>query len=121
MTILEKKLFTINLNEHPESILKALTEATQAAIDFCFPLKTKSNRAKKRPLMPWYDTEIFKGEKTQQRLFRRFIKTKREIDHQTYKIFRKNCPRKNIRQKRIIFRIYSRKQKIVMIDVLPGM
>ena len=121
LTVLEKKLSTINLNEHPEYILKALTEATQAAIDFCFPLKTKSNRAKKRSLTPWYDTEIFKGEKTQRRLFRRFIKTKKEIDHQAYKIFRKELSKKNIRRKKYIFRIYLRKQKIVMIDVLLGM
>ena len=48
LTMLEKKLSTIDLNEHPENILVSLTEKTQEAINICFPLKTKSNRAKKR-------------------------------------------------------------------------
>ena len=39
LTVLEKKVSAINLDEHPENILKALTEATQYAINFCFPLK----------------------------------------------------------------------------------
>ena len=37
LTVLEKKVSTIKLDEHPENILKALTEATQYTINFCFP------------------------------------------------------------------------------------
>ena len=84
LNILANKLSNIDLTLHPEAILTARktqynankTNKTQYAIDLCFPLKTKSNRAKKRSLTPWYNTEIFKGEKTQSKLFRCFIKTK---------------------------------------------
>ena len=66
---LKKKLSIIDLGKHPEVILKSLTHATQSAIDKCFPLKTKSNRAKKRSLTPWYDTKIFEGEKKTEKTF----------------------------------------------------
>ena len=59
----KKNRSTIDTNEHPEKILEELTVATQKSIDFCFPLKEKSKRAKKRSLTSWYDTEIFKGDK----------------------------------------------------------
>ena len=121
LTVLEKKVSTINLDEHPENILKALTEATQYAINFCFPLKPKSNRAKKRSLTPWFDTEIFKGEKTQRRLFRRFFKSKKEIDHNVYKEFRKKLNKMKYKAKRHTFRIYLKRQKIAKTGALHGM
>ena len=74
LSILEEKLKHLDLNDHPEKLLSALTIATQSAIDICFPLKTKSNRAKKRSLTPWFDGEIYKAEKKQSRLFRKFFK-----------------------------------------------
>ena len=103
LTFLEENLSSIDLNDHPEKILEALTKATQKAIDHCFPLKEKSNRAKKRSLTPWYDSEIFKGDKTQRRLFRRFIKTNTAIDHQVYKNFRKELSKKKYRAKKTYF------------------
>ena len=103
LTMLEKNLSTIDTNEHPEKILTALTEATQNAINLCFPLKTKSNRAKKRSLTPWYDTEIFKGEKKQRRLFRKFIKTNNATNHEAYKSFRKELKKKKYKAKQIYF------------------
>ena len=81
----------------------ALTQKTQEAINICFPLKKISNRAKKRLLTPWFDTEIFEGEKTQSRLFRRFIKTKNADDHKTYKLFRKKLSKKKRKAKRVYF------------------
>ena len=75
LTILAKELLHIDLSGHPDEILESLTEATKAALDICYPLKTKSNRAKKRSLTPWFDSEIFRDEKTQATLFRRFIKS----------------------------------------------
>ena len=53
LQILSEKFSTIDLNEHPENILMALTQRTQEALEECFPLKQKSNRAKKRALTPW--------------------------------------------------------------------
>ena len=103
LDILAGKLSNINLTEHPDNILTALTEKTQEAIDECFPLKTKSNRAKKRALTPWYDIEIFKDIKTQSRLFRRFIKSKNASDHQAYKTFRKKLSKKKYQAKRAYF------------------
>ena len=103
MSILEPKLENIDLTEHPENILVALTNATKEAMDFCFPTKTLSKRAKKRALTPWFDTGIFKDEKTQARLFRRFIKTKSAVDHQIYKSFRNKLSKKKYKAKRSFF------------------
>ena len=103
LNILKYKLSLIDLNEHPEAILAALTEATQAAINICFPLKMKSNRAKKRSLTPWFDTDIFKDEKTQSRLFRRFIKSKNADDYKAYNTFQKKLSKKKYRTKRAYF------------------
>ena len=103
LEILAEKLSKIDLSEHPENILISLTKKTQEAIEICFPLKTKSNRAKKRSLTPWYDTEIFKDEKKQSRLFRRFIKSKKVEDHIAYNIFRKQLSKKKYRAKRDYF------------------
>ena len=89
-----EKLISIDLTEHPEKILAALTAKTQEAIEKCFPLKTKSNRAKKRALTPWFTTEIWKGEKTQSKLFRRFVKSNKPEDHQFYINFRKKLSKK---------------------------
>ena len=52
LVILEKQLASVDLSKHPEAILASLTKATRVAIDTCFPLKKKSNRAKKRSLIP---------------------------------------------------------------------
>ena len=103
LTVLDKNLSSINLSDHPEKILNALTDATQSAINFCFPLKPRSNRAKKRSLTPWYDTDIYKGEKTQRRLFRRFIRTKKELDHNVYKTFRKKLKKMKYMAKKAYF------------------
>ena len=103
LSILEPKLENIDLTEHPENILVALTNATKEAMDFCFPTKTLSKRAKKRALTPWFDTGIFKDEKTQARLFRRFIKTKSAVDHQIYKSFRNKLSKKKYKAKRSFF------------------
>ena len=100
LTILEPKLLDIDLNEHPEKILAALTDATKDAMNSCFPVKIISNRAKKRSLTPWFDTEIYKGEKTQGNLFRRFMKTKNPEDHKIYKTFRNNLSKKKYKAKR---------------------
>ena len=81
----------------------ALTQRTQEALEECFPLKQKSNRAKKRALTPWFDTEIYEGEKKQRRLFRRFVKTKNTEDHKAYKAFRKNLSKKKYKAKRTYF------------------
>ena len=69
LSILEEKLLHIDLSEHPDKILENLTKIVNEAIDTCFPLKSRSNRALKRSLTPWFDCEIFRGEKTQARLF----------------------------------------------------
>ena len=103
ISILAKNLTSIDLSEHPENILKALTTATQSAIEICFPLKSKSKNAIKRSLTPWYDSEIYKDEKTQSRLFRRFIKTKKPDDHKTYNTFRKKLSKKKYRAKKDYF------------------
>ena len=103
LDILAEKFSTIDLDDHPEKILTSLTEKTQEAIEICFPLKTRSNRAKKRSLTPWYDTEIYKDESKQSRLFRRFIKTKNVDDHNAYKTFRKNLSKKKYKAKRNYF------------------
>ena len=120
LTILEKNLSSIDLNEHPEKIFSALTEATQKAIDLCFPLKTKSNRAKKRSLTPWYDTEIFKGEKKQRRLFRKFVKTNSATDHTAYKSFRKELSKKKYKAKQIYFQDLLKDAKTAKTNVPPG-
>ena len=105
LNILASKLQNIDLREHPEKILAALTSKTQEAINECFPLKTKtkSKRAKKRSLTPWFTTEIFKEEKTQSKLFRRFVKSNKPEDHQAYKNFRKQLSKKKYKAKRTYF------------------
>ena len=103
LEILAEKFATLDLDEHPENILFSLTRKTQEAIDVCFPLKTKSNRAKKRSLTPWYNTEIFREEKKQSRLFRRFRKSKNVDDLKAYKAFRKNLSKKKYKAKRAYF------------------
>ena len=100
LTILENKLKSIDLSEHPEKILESLTISTKASIDSCFPIKKQSNRAKKRAQTPWFDTEIFKEEKIQTNLFRRFIKSKTPEDHQIYKSFRNKLSKKKYKAKR---------------------
>ena len=100
---LEKKLEGINQSDHPEKILEGLTEATKSAIHTCFPLRKMSNRAKKRALIPWFDTEIFKDEKTQSRLFRRFVKSNDPEDHKAYKKFRNMLSKKKYKAKRKYF------------------
>ena len=103
LSTLTKKLSDIDLTKHPETILSALTKKTQETIDTCFPLKSKSNRAKKRSLTPWYSIEIFKAEKTQSKLFRRFIKSQKPEDHNAYRTFRKNLSKKKYKAKRSYF------------------
>ena len=103
LSILEEKLFHINLNDHPEKILSALTLATQSAIDECFPLKSKSNRAKKRSLTPWFGSDIFREEKKQSRLFRKFIKSNKPEDHKVYTAFRKKLSKKKYQAKKAYF------------------
>ena len=103
LSILEKNLSKINLTEHPEKILNAVTKLTQSAINECFPYKTKSKRAKKRSLTPWLDGEIFKEMKKQRRLFRKFIRTKNLEDHEIYITFRKKLSKKKYRAKRAYF------------------
>ena len=66
-------------------------------------MKSKSNRAKKRSLTPWYSIEIFKAEKTQSKLFRRFIKSQKPEDHNAYRTFRKNLSKKKYKAKRSYF------------------
>ena len=103
LDILENKLSHVNLNEQPEKILTDLTEATQSAIDECFPLKTKSRRAKKRSLTPWYDGEIYKDEKKQSRLFRKFIRSQNPEDHKVYTTFRKGLSKRKYKAKKAYF------------------
>ena len=103
LTILEEKLKTIDQTNHPEKILEKLTEATKGAIQICFPLKKMSNRAKKRALIPWFDTDIFRDEKTQSKLFRRFIKSNKPEDHKIYSNFRNMLSKKKYRAKRSYF------------------
>ena len=93
----------MDLSKHPDAILKSLTDATQAAIDTYFPLKTKSKRAKKRSLTPWYDTKIFEGEKKQRRLFRKFVRSQNANDHQTYKNYRKELTKMKYNAKKAYF------------------
>ena len=62
-----------------------------------------SNRAKKRTKIPWYDSDIFKDEKMQRELFRRFIKTKNPEDHKAYSTFRNKLSKKKYRAKREYF------------------
>ena len=94
----------IDLNKHPEDILTSLTDITIKAIDRCFPPKKLSNRAKRKTLTPWFDSEIYKGEKKQSRLFRRFVKTKNPEDYQIYIAFRKNLSKLKYRAKRTYYR-----------------
>ena len=103
LDILEEKLKLIDLNLHPDELLKELTENTQSAIDACFPCKKMSNRAKKRSLTPWFDTEIFVGEKTQRRLFRRFRKSHKKEDHEIYRRFRNKLSKKKYQAKKKYF------------------
>ena len=51
----------------------------------------------------WFDSQIFRDEKTQRRLFRRFIKTQNATDHQKYKEFRKKISKKKNRAKKEYF------------------
>jgi len=62
-----------------------------------------SKRAKKRSLTPWFDTEIYVGEKIQARLFRRFRKSNKEEDHEIYRIFHNSLSKKKYRAKRKYF------------------
>ena len=103
LNVLEGKLAEINLSEHPEKILTALTDATKASMDSCFPEKKLSNRAKKRALIPWYDSQIFKDEKRQARLWRRFVKSGNPDDHKIYKSFRNKLSKKKYRAKRAFY------------------
>ena len=103
LNVLDDKFSKIDLNQHPENIIIDLTQKTQDTIDLCFPLKSKSNRAKKRSLTPWYDTDIFKDEKKQSSLFRRFIKSQKVEDHKAYKVFRKKLSKKKYKAKRAYF------------------
>ena len=100
---MQEKLKGINLNSNPEILLETLTSATKDAIETCFPLKKMSKRAKKRAKLPWFNTDIFKDEKTQRNLFRRFIKTKNPQDHKAYSIFRNKLSKKKYRAKREYF------------------
>ena len=120
LRILAEKLSTIDLNEHPEFILISLTEKSQETIEICFPLKTKSNREKKRSLTPWYDSDIYTDEKKQSRLFRRFMKSQNTEDHKAYKTFRKKLSKKKYRAKRTYFYNLLNEAKIVMIEKLRG-
>ena len=101
---LTEKLTKIDLNNHPEQMLADLVEATQSIIDNCFPEKKLSNRERKRAQTPWFDCNIFKEEKTQSRLFRRFIKSNDPADHRIYKTFRKKLSKKKYKAKRAYFR-----------------
>ena len=103
LSILEENLKSIDQSNHPDKILDELTDATKSAIQTCFPLKKMSNRAKKRALIPWFDTEIFRGEREQSKLFRRFIKSKNPEDHKIYKKFRNMLSKKKYRAKRKYF------------------
>ena len=103
LDILEQNLKNIDLSAHPEKLLDSLTSVTKASIEKCFPLKQMSNRAKKRSLIPWYGSEIFKDEKTQSKLFRRFVKSNKPEDHRAYSTFRNNLSKKKYRAKRQYF------------------
>ena len=67
-------------------------------------MKTLSNRARKRALTPWFNSDIFNEEKTQSRLFRQFVRTNNQEDYQVYKDFRKKLSKKKYRAKRKYFR-----------------
>ena len=67
-------------------------------------MKTMRNKARKRILTPWFNSEIYLGEKKQSRLFRRFIKSKKSEDHQAYKIYRKKLSVQKYRAKRAYYR-----------------
>ena len=100
---MQEKLKGINLNSNLKILLETLTSATKDAIETCFPLKKMSKRANKRARLPWFNTDIFKDEKTQRNLFRRFIKTKNPQDHKAYSIFRNKLSKKKYRAKREYF------------------
>ena len=103
LNILEQHLKNIDLTNHPEKLLECLTTATKASIEDCFPLRKMSNRARKRSLVPWYDSEIFKDERTQSKLFRRFVKSNKVEDHLAYSTFRNQLSKKKYRAKRKYF------------------
>jgi len=101
---LEENLSDINMSLSPDDLLEALTNATKNAIESCFPLKCKSNRAKKTiRLTPWFDSEIFKDQNTQRKLWRQFTKSNKMQDFQSYRVFRNKLSKKMYRAKRKYF------------------
>ena len=103
LQVLEDHFREIDLSQDPEKLLEALTSATRRSIDLCFPLKEKSNRAKKRSLTPWFDSQIFKEMYVQRKLWRRFVKTKNLDDLFLYKLLETNYQKRNTEQKENIF------------------
>jgi len=94
---LEKSLAEIDLENHPEKILKDLINKTKSTIDKCFPPRCLSNRAQKRAEKPWIDKEISKEETLQTKLFRKYRASNSQTDHKNYKNFRK---KNSVRRKR---------------------
>ena len=103
LSVLEENLANIDLTLEPDDLLESLTNATKVSIEKCFPLKELSNRAKKRKLVPWYDTEIFQGMHIQRKLWKRFQKTKSLSDFFDYKIYRNKLSKKKYKAKKKYF------------------
>ena len=76
-----------------------------------YALKTKSRRAKKRSLTPWFDGEIYKDEKRQSRLYRKFIKSQNPEDHKVYSTFRKSLSKRKYKAKNTYFQELLAKAK----------
>ena len=106
LQVLEENLSGIDLSKDPGTLLEALTKATRKSIDQCFPLKQKSNRAKKRSLTPWFDSQIFKEIYIQRKLWRRFVKPKTKMTYLYTKSLETNYQRRNTRQKGNILMSY---------------
>ena len=87
---LEHTLSQIDLHQHPDNILFNLTKLTKSCIDKCFPPKKLSNRAKKRAEQPWINKDLAIQEQKQNRLFRKFVRSKNPMDHKNFSEFRKN-------------------------------
>ena len=103
LSVLEDNLKNVNLDLSPDELLESLTQKTQKAIEKCFPLRIKSNRAKKRSLTPWFGSDIYKGITARRKLWKKFTKSGSLDDYCIYKIFRSKLSKNMYKAKKKYF------------------
>ena len=101
---LQNSLIFFDPTKHPEQMLADLTSITNGTVNYCFPPKILSNRAKKKAEQPWVDKEIQTQERMQAKLFRKFVQSDNPQDYKNYNSFRKKLAKKKRRKKRAYFR-----------------